>query len=100
MSMTQRLDSIRRFQILLFAAAMAATGVASRPATAGEGQEPDPLIRAARERFFEQSVRPLLVESCYSCHSNSKQKGGLRLDSLEAILKGGDSGAALVPGKP
>jgi hypothetical protein len=98
--MRQRPDSIGRIRILLFAAALAGTGVASRPATAGEDPEPDPQIRAGRERFFEQNVRPLLVESCYSCHSNSKQKGGLRLDSLEAILKGGDSGAALVPGKP
>ena len=56
--------------------------------------------RAARERFFEQRVRPLLVESCHSCHAAAKQKGGLRLDSLEAILRGGDSGPAVVPGKP
>src|SRR5262249_20084056 len=66
---------------------------------AGEGTT-DPKIQAAREQFFEQSVRPLLAENCYSCHGDQKQKGGLRLDSLEAILKGGDSGPAIVPGKP
>jgi len=64
------------------------------------GGEPDPAIQAAREQFFEQNVRPLLAQNCYSCHGDRKQKGGLRLDSLESILKGGDSGPAVVPGKP
>ncbi len=49
--------------------------------------------------FFEKEVRPVLAENCYECHGADKQKGGLRLDSLEAILSGGESGAALVPGK-
>ncbi len=48
--------------------------------------------------FFEAKVRPVLVEKCVSCHGEAKQKGGLRLDSREAILQGGDNGAALVPG--
>ena len=64
------------------------------------GGEPDSKTQAAREQFFEQNVRPLLAENCYSCHGDKKQKGGLRLDSLEAILKGGESGPAVVPGKP
>jgi uncharacterized protein DUF1549/uncharacterized protein DUF1553/cytochrome c len=64
------------------------------------GGEPDSKVQAAREQFFEQNVRPLLAENCYSCHADKKQKGGLRLDSLESILKGGDSGPAIVPGKP
>lgn len=50
--------------------------------------------------FFESRVRPVLVEHCYSCHGADKQKGGLRLDSRDALRKGGDSGPALVPGKP
>ena len=52
--------------------------------------------------FFEKKIRPILVERCHSCHSATaaKLKGGLRLDSLEAALKGGDSGSALVPGQP
>jgi mono/diheme cytochrome c family protein len=64
------------------------------------GGEPDAKAQAAREEFFEQNVRPLLAENCYSCHGDKKQKGGLRLDSLAAILKGGESGPAVVPGKP
>lgn len=51
-------------------------------------------------KFFETSVRPLFVEYCQKCHGEKKQWGGLRLDSREALLKGGDSGAVVVPGKP
>jgi hypothetical protein len=51
-------------------------------------------------RFFETSVRPLLVEQCFKCHGDKKQWGGLRLDSRESLLRGGESGAAIVPGKP
>ena len=51
-------------------------------------------------RFFETSVRPLLVERCLKCHGAGKQSGGLRLDSRTALLRGGKSGAAVVPGKP
>ncbi|WP_165227242.1 PSD1 and planctomycete cytochrome C domain-containing protein [Aquisphaera insulae] len=50
--------------------------------------------------FFETYVRPVLSESCTSCHGPKKQSSGLRLDSREAILKGGDLGPAMVPGKP
>lgn len=50
--------------------------------------------------FFESKVRPILVDQCYSCHSDKKQKGGLRVDSREAIRKGGESGAVIVVGKP
>ena len=52
--------------------------------------------------LFEKKVQPILTETCYKCHSHDadKIKGGLLLDSQEAALKGGDSGPALVPGKP
>jgi mono/diheme cytochrome c family protein len=53
--------------------------------------------------FFEQKVRPVLVEHCYSCHSAEakKLKGNLYLDSKAGWEKGGDSGeAVIVPGKP
>lgn len=63
---------------------------------AGEQAEFDPTA----VEFFEKSVRPLLVNNCYKCHSIQKQKGGLRLDSRAAVLKGGDSGPAAVPGEP
>ena len=52
--------------------------------------------------FFEKKVRPVLVESCYKCHSatSEKIKGGLTLDTRDAVLKGGDTGPSLVPGDP
>src|SRR5262245_55936740 len=48
--------------------------------------------------FFEREVRPLLVEHCHKCHGPKMQKGGLRLDSRAAVLKGGDTGPAIKPG--
>ncbi len=50
--------------------------------------------------FFEKSVRPVLIEHCYKCHGAEKQKGDLRLDSREALLKGNDSGPVVFPGEP
>ncbi len=50
--------------------------------------------------FFENSVRPVLSNSCQKCHGPAKQSSDLRLDSREAILKGGSAGPAIVPGKP
>ena len=49
--------------------------------------------------FFESRVRPVLSTHCFECHGH-KGKGGLKLDSREATLAGGDSGPALVSGKP
>ena len=49
---------------------------------------------------FELHVRPLLVDNCIKCHSGSRPKGALRLDTLDAILTGGDSGPAVVAGDP
>ena len=55
---------------------------------------------AEGEAFFEKRIRPLLVERCYECHGGPKVKAHLQLTSRTAILKGGDSGPAAVPGKP
>jgi hypothetical protein len=50
------------------------------------------------EEFFERKVRPILADRCLECHGKDKQKGGLRLDARESMLKGGDNGPAAVPG--
>src|SRR5205807_1247648 len=52
--------------------------------------------------FFESKVRPLLVNRCHECHSSKakKVKGKLLLDNRESILKGGESGPAVVPSQP
>jgi len=56
-------------------------------------------------RFFEQKIRPVLVSRCYDCHSAkalsaNRLKGKLLLDTREGIRAGGESGPAIVPGKP
>src|SRR5687767_5940157 len=61
-------------------------------APCGRAESPD--------EFFESRVRPLLVEKCQKCHAGPKTKGGLRLDSRDAIFKGGDTGPAAVAGEP
>src|SRR6516162_9322125 len=57
---------------------------------------------AEQIEFFETKIRPIFAEHCYGCHSDKaeKIKGGLRLDTPEAIHKGGSSGVAIVPGQP
>ena len=50
--------------------------------------------------FFETRIRPLLVDRCHSCHGSKVQQGDLRLDSQAAILRGGESGPAIVPFQP
>jgi hypothetical protein len=52
------------------------------------------------EDLFESRVRPLLVESCFRCHGGAETKSGLRVDSREALLQGGERGPAIVPGEP
>src|SRR5437667_1460285 len=49
--------------------------------------------------FFEARIRPVLANGCYACHADSKL-GGLRVDSRVALLEGGKSGPAIVPGRP
>ena len=53
-------------------------------------------------KHFEAKIRPVLVEKCYSCHSAEAKalRGGLLLDTKEGLLTGGDSGPAIVVGKP
>jgi mono/diheme cytochrome c family protein len=51
-------------------------------------------------KFFEEQVRPVLATNCFKCHGENKQKGDLRLDSLAAMLAGGESGPAVVVGNP
>ncbi len=60
----------------------------------------EPLPPAQLE-FFEARIRPVLVEQCYKCHNSTKSaEGGLAVDHRAALLKGGDSGPIVVPGKP
>jgi hypothetical protein len=70
----------------------------------GQQDKPDapPGPTVEQLEFFEREIRPLLVSHCYECHSgnSSRLKAGLLLDSRQAMLKGGDSGPALVGANP
>jgi hypothetical protein len=71
--------------------------------TASQAQQQSaPPLSSDQVEFFEKKIRPIFVERCYKCHSvqAEKVKGGLLLDSREGLLKGGDSGPAIVPGDP
>src|SRR5947209_2829522 len=52
--------------------------------------------------FFETKVRPVLAERCFPCHSDSAKeiKGGLKLDSRNGLIQGGQHGPAVIPGDP
>jgi hypothetical protein len=65
---------------------------------ADPGKIPEPTREQAH--FFEDKIRPVLVERCYKCHSeeSGKKKGDLLLDSREGWMKGGEHGTAIVPG--
>jgi hypothetical protein len=74
--------------------------IAGASLVSGSGFAGAESFNAADLDFFEQKIRPVLVEKCYKCHSTraNKSKGGLLVDSREALLKGGDTGAAIHPG--
>jgi mono/diheme cytochrome c family protein len=59
------------------------------------GTKPESVLT----EHFESRIRPVLAQQCFACHTNTKA-GGLRLDSREGILAGGNSGPAVVPGDP
>jgi hypothetical protein len=79
---------------------MIAAFVASSLPSTSRGQEKELPPSAGQIQFFESRVRPVLVNNCFKCHSDKKQKGGLRLDSRAALLKGGTSGPGVIPGRP
>ena len=75
-----------RFQSFFLTAALASSALVS--------------VDASDDAFFENKVRPLLIEHCYECHSeeSGQRKGGLWLDRRAGWQLGGDSGPAIVPG--
>ena len=67
------------------------------PSTSAAAEPPS----AVQLEFFETRIRPVLVDQCYKCHNAAKTaEGGLALDDRAGLLKGGDEGAIVVPGKP
>jgi hypothetical protein len=70
------------------------------PAIAGDPGPNGGKLDPATEEFFEAKVRPVLAAHCLECHGSGKPKGGLRLDARDSMLKGGEGGPVVVPGKP
>ncbi|MGE0761029.1 MAG: PSD1 and planctomycete cytochrome C domain-containing protein, partial [Pirellulaceae bacterium] len=70
--------------------------------SAASGAAGEPGKDSRQAEFFEQKIRPVLVERCYRCHSaeSKKQEARLRLDNRESLRRGGESGPAIVPGDP
>jgi hypothetical protein len=52
------------------------------------------------ETFFETRIRPVLAGTCFKCHGGNKVNAGLRVDSREALMRGGKSGPAVLAGQP
>ena len=82
--------------VILVAAAVDAAPSQNKTAAKAKAKSVD----ADKVRFFENKVRPILVRRCYSCHGPKQQKSGLRLDSRSGMMRGGESGAVIVPGHP
>ena len=82
-------QTIRRTTPLFVAASLGVSVMAAAPTP-------------EQAEFFENKIRPILSNECFKCHSADakKIKGELRLDSHAAVLKGGESGPSIVPGKP
>ena len=92
--------SLNRFRATRIGLLAFAMGFTSMLLVASDGICADEAAAAANLAFFEKSVRPLLADRCFKCHGPEKQWNGLRLDSRTALLRGGDSGPAVVPGNP
>ncbi len=87
---------------LIFTGGLLQTATATTSVKAGAEAVPESRLSEEDRTFFESRVRPLLAKHCYACHSGKTKilQGGLRLDSRAALLKGGDTGPAIVPGEP
>src|SRR3954466_10238608 len=86
--------TLRHAGLMVLAAAPLALQIAAEARQAPSGAA-DPRS----PEYFETRVRPVLAANCYDCHSDERM-GGLRVDSREALLKGGRTGPAIVPGDP
>ncbi|HLY09222.1 MAG TPA: PSD1 and planctomycete cytochrome C domain-containing protein [Planctomycetota bacterium] len=86
----------RRFLLITLLAAPLSLAAQQEPQADSPAPSPEGV------EYFEQQIRPVLVERCYSCHSASaaKLKGGLRLDTREGLRKGGDTGPSIDPRDP
>jgi mono/diheme cytochrome c family protein len=94
-------DPIRVMKTFRSLATLAALAMLGLSAHAADKVDPAKLPPASKVEgvTFAKHILPLFEKSCVKCHGPEKQKGKLRLDSLEATLKGGDNGEILAKGK-
>jgi hypothetical protein len=87
--------------VCLFAAiaAVRLSAAPPRPDAADQDDKAPPIPTAAQSEFFEANIRPVLVDTCGECHLDNPD-GNLRIDSRASLLKGGETGPAIVPGEP
>ena len=98
----QRLPLACSLLAALLTAAPHAFGAPKPAAPAAPAAPATATVSAEHRAFFETKIRPVLVQHCYSCHSaDAKKLGGrLFLDTRDGILAGGESGPALIAGRP
>ncbi|MEO5803789.1 MAG: c-type cytochrome domain-containing protein [Verrucomicrobiota bacterium] len=85
-----------------FAIALASSfSLAVFTATAAEKVDTSKLPPASDKKdvTYDKDIKPIFEKACFKCHGEEKQKGKLRLDSLEAALKGGEEGPNVIKGK-
>ncbi len=92
-----RMKLSRRIRFLGVMMGALGIGVISHPCTAQEPSAAGAESEGSLKGYLTQ-VKPLLRSRCYSCHGSLKRKAGLRLDTVELMLRGGDSGPAVVRG--
>jgi len=59
-----------------------------------------PIANLPEAVVYTDIIRPILESNCYGCHNANKQKGGLRMDELSLLMKGGKNGKIIEPGNP
>lgn len=102
--------SIARWLSLVMIIMISITGHLGGTLTHGEGyltaafsddkkETIKPIANVQEAAMYSDIVQPILSAKCYSCHGPSKQKGKLRLDNPESIMKGGEEGKVVIPGK-
>jgi hypothetical protein len=100
MAVTFLLTAPAAWRSIACTAAMIAAALAWQGSLHGHAAEPaNAAFSPEQVAFFESKIRPIFVEHCWKCHA-ADEKGNLRLDTRDAALAGGDSGAAIEPGKP
>ena len=109
-SSTRKGQGIYWFFLLLSISLMGATGHYGGLITHGDPFDDAPWVKTSQslkspkkidERLiYEDIIIPIFEEKCIKCHGPKKKKGGLRMDSYEAMLEGGDEGICLTPGEP